>query len=64
MPYLKLLVSLFITVIQSKLIDFVYLLYLQEVERLRQEKLEIDQQLKSLSGPQSGSYFPPPRERR
>lgn len=38
--------------------------HLREVERLRQEKLEIDQQLKSLSGPQSGPYFPPPRERR
>ena len=35
----------------------------KEVEKLRQEKLEIDQQLKSLSGPQPGPYFPPPRER-
>ena len=31
---------------------------------MRQAKQEIDQQLKSLSGPQPGSYFPPPRERR
>ncbi|XP_052215536.1 RNA-binding protein FXR2-like isoform X2 [Dreissena polymorpha] len=39
--------------------------HLREVERLRQEKLEIDQQLRSLAGPQSGGqYFPAPRERR
>ncbi|XP_045200292.1 RNA-binding protein FXR1-like isoform X2 [Mercenaria mercenaria] len=37
---------------------------LREVERLRQEKLEIDQQLRTLAGPQSGPYFPAPRERR
>ncbi|XP_060578868.1 RNA-binding protein FXR1-like isoform X2 [Ruditapes philippinarum] len=37
---------------------------LREVERLRQEKLEIDQQLRTLAGPQSGPYFPGPRERR
>jgi len=37
----------------------------QEVERLRQEKLEIDQQLRSLAGPQSMPYYPGgPRERR
>ncbi|KAL4220254.1 RNA-binding protein fxr1 [Mactra antiquata] len=38
--------------------------HLREVERLRQEKLEIDAQLRTLSGPQSGPYFPAPRERR
>lgn len=38
--------------------------HLKEVEKLRLEKLEIDQQLKSLAGPQAGPYFPPPRERR
>ncbi|XP_078311179.1 RNA-binding protein FXR1-like isoform X2 [Crassostrea virginica] len=38
--------------------------HLKEVEKLRLEKLEIDQQLKSLAGPQSGPYFPAPRERR
>lgn len=37
---------------------------LQEVEKLRLEKLEIDQQLKSLAGPTTGQYYPPPRERR
>ena len=36
----------------------------QEVEQLRQAKQEIDMQLKSLAGPQSGAYFPPPRDRR
>ncbi|XP_062570562.1 RNA-binding protein FXR1-like isoform X1 [Saccostrea cucullata] len=38
--------------------------HLKEVEKLRLEKLEIDQQLKSLAGPQTGPYFPPNRERR
>ncbi|KAL3846906.1 hypothetical protein ACJMK2_017855, partial [Sinanodonta woodiana] len=38
--------------------------HLKEVERLRKEKLEIDQQLKSMSGSQPGPYFPPPREKR
>ncbi|BFZ00616.1 hypothetical protein BsWGS_03656 [Bradybaena similaris] len=45
------------------LLDF-HLDHLQEVEQLRQTKLEIDQQLKSLSGPQQGTYFPPPRNTR
>ncbi|XP_048247310.1 fragile X mental retardation syndrome-related protein 1-like isoform X1 [Haliotis rufescens] len=45
------------------LLDY-HLTHLREVEQLRQAKQEIDQQLKSLSGPQSGPYFPPPRERR
>ncbi|CAG5128789.1 unnamed protein product [Candidula unifasciata] len=45
------------------LLDF-HLDHLQEVELLRQTKLEIDQQLKSLSGPQPGTYFPPPRNTR
>lgn len=38
--------------------------HLKEVEKLRQEKLEIDQQLRNLSVSQPGPYFPPPRERR
>ncbi|WAR27956.1 FXR2-like protein, partial [Mya arenaria] len=38
--------------------------HLREVERLRQEKLEIDQQLRTLAGPQSGPYYPNPRDRR
>ncbi|KAL8567203.1 hypothetical protein ACOMHN_046613 [Nucella lapillus] len=38
--------------------------HLKEVEQLRQAKQEIDMQLKSLGGPQSGSYYPPPRDRR
>ncbi|XP_048746394.1 RNA-binding protein FXR1-like isoform X2 [Ostrea edulis] len=38
--------------------------HLKEVEKLRLEKLEIDQQLKSLAGPTTGQYYPPPRERR
>ncbi|XP_076454075.1 RNA-binding protein FXR1-like [Babylonia areolata] len=38
--------------------------HLKEVEQLRQAKQEIDMQLKSLAGPQPGSYFPPPRDRR
>ncbi|XP_074657802.1 fragile X messenger ribonucleoprotein 1 homolog A-like isoform X2 [Tubulanus polymorphus] len=42
-----------------------HLAHLKEVEALRQEKIEIDQQLKSIGGqPQPGPYFPPPRERR
>lgn len=51
-----------------ELIFSAYFLYLnffyQEVEKLRQEKLEIDQQLRNLSVSQPGPYFPPPRERR
>lgn len=38
--------------------------HLKEVEKLRQEKLEIDQQLRNLAVSQPGPYFPPPRERR
>ncbi|RUS82513.1 hypothetical protein EGW08_009727 [Elysia chlorotica] len=48
----------------AKLLLEYHLDHLKEVEQLRQAKLEIDQQLKSLSGPQPGTYFPPPRERR
>ncbi|KAK0054498.1 fragile X mental retardation syndrome-related protein 1-like isoform X2 [Biomphalaria pfeifferi] len=48
----------------AKLLLEYHLDHLKEVEQLRQAKLEIDQQLKSLSGPQPGSYFPPPRDRR
>ncbi|CAE1280720.1 FMR [Acanthosepion pharaonis] len=48
----------------AKLLLEFHLSHLREVEQLRQEKLEIDQQLKNLSGPPQGPYFPPPRERR
>ncbi|BFZ06704.1 hypothetical protein BsWGS_09743 [Bradybaena similaris] len=48
----------------AKLLLEYHLDHLKEVEQLRQAKLEIDQQLKSLSGPQPGSYFPPPRDRK
>ncbi|KAK7090863.1 hypothetical protein V1264_010607 [Littorina saxatilis] len=48
----------------AKLLLEYHLDHLKEVEQLRQAKQEIDMQLKSLSGPQSGSYFPPPRDRR
>ncbi|KAL8595672.1 hypothetical protein ACOMHN_025708 [Nucella lapillus] len=41
-----------------------HLEHLKEVEQLRQAKQEIDMQLKSLSGSQSGPYFAPPRDRR
>ncbi|ESO92850.1 hypothetical protein LOTGIDRAFT_216506 [Lottia gigantea] len=45
------------------LLDF-NLDHLREVEQLRQAKQEIDIQLRSMSGPNTGPYFPPPRERR
>ncbi|KAK6195216.1 hypothetical protein SNE40_000688 [Patella caerulea] len=45
------------------LLDF-NLDHLREVEQLRQAKQEIDIQLRSMSGPSTGPYFPPPRERR
>ncbi|KAJ8309809.1 hypothetical protein KUTeg_011674 [Tegillarca granosa] len=48
----------------AKILLEYHLDHLKEVEKLRQEKLEIDQQLKVLSGTQAGPYFPPPRERR
>ncbi|XP_033760408.1 fragile X mental retardation syndrome-related protein 1-like isoform X2 [Pecten maximus] len=48
----------------AKILLEYHLDHLKEVEQLRKEKLEIDQQLKSLSGAQPGPYFPPPRERR
>ncbi|XP_069104783.1 RNA-binding protein FXR1-like isoform X2 [Argopecten irradians] len=48
----------------AKILLEYHLDHLKEVELLRKEKLEIDQQLKSLSGAQPGPYFPPPRERR
>ncbi|KAL5003963.1 hypothetical protein ScPMuIL_017419 [Solemya velum] len=48
----------------AKILVEYHIEHLKEVERLRQEKLEIDQQLRSLSVPQPGTYFPPPRERR
>ncbi|KAK7482885.1 hypothetical protein BaRGS_00025918, partial [Batillaria attramentaria] len=48
----------------AKLLLEYHLDHLKEVEQLRQAKQEIDMQLKSLGGPQSGPYFPPPRERR
>lgn len=58
---------IFMTILLSILSteDFVsHHISLQEVEKLRQEKLEIDQQLRNLSVSQPGPYFPPPRERR
>ncbi|XP_021361865.1 fragile X mental retardation syndrome-related protein 1-like isoform X3 [Mizuhopecten yessoensis] len=48
----------------AKILLEYHLDHLKEVEQLRKEKLEIDQQLKSLSGTQPGPYFPPPRDRR
>ncbi|XP_029648133.1 fragile X mental retardation syndrome-related protein 1 isoform X2 [Octopus sinensis] len=47
----------------AKLLLEFHLSHLREVEQLRQEKLEIDQQLKNLSGPQQSPYYPPSRER-
>lgn len=38
--------------------------HLKEVERLRLEKLQIDQELRTLTTNQPGPYFPAPRERR
>ncbi|KAK3095544.1 hypothetical protein FSP39_015938 [Pinctada imbricata] len=48
----------------AKILLEYHLDHLKEVEKLRLEKLEIDQQLRSISGSQQGPYFPPPRERR
>ncbi|CAH1781735.1 unnamed protein product [Owenia fusiformis] len=49
----------------AKLLLEYHLTHLKDVEKLRQEKLELDQQLRSLNVQQQpGPYFPPPRERR
>lgn len=47
-------------------VNMIYFVFHQEVEHLRQEMMELDQQLRSMnvSNTAQGNYFPPPRERR